>query len=145
MSGIKVTIENEAAVRRALEQAGLDVQAVLVAAVMAGASFVAEEARQKAPGDGVAHELAKSTPKVVQAAVGPLKSKWFYRFAERGRGGGYVVRPRNAKALRIGERFARSARPSAMAARPFLRPAVDNNVDAIRNEVGRPIKAVLNG
>lgn len=111
---------------------------------MAGAALVEEKAGVKAPSrDGVASELVSKGAGAVTAAVGATKDNWHYIFIERGRQGGYTVRVKEKKALRIGARFAMKARPSAMPARPFLRPAVDENIEAIRDEVGKPIKAAL--
>ncbi len=144
MAGIKIEVEGIDNLARALAEADINARAVLEAAVLAGAAVIESAADVLAPsGGGMGSELRGRSKKRVKAAVGPLRQNWYWRFFETGTQP-HTIQPRKARALLIGgEQFATIANPRGMAARPFLRPAVDENVDEITTEVGKPIKRAL--
>jgi HK97 gp10 family phage protein len=139
---IKVRFENEAEVLKAIEAMGLKPRTVLRQAVQAGAEVVERAAEGKAPGPGIGTEPAGQAADSVTVAVGPLAEKWYYKFFETGTGA-HEVRPVEAEALRIGDEYAARAAAGGMAARPFLRPALDENEQAAAAAAGVVFRGVL--
>lgn len=125
---MRVVIENGDDVIRALVAAGLAPSAVLKSAVEAAAVVVEEAAEARAPGSrDIGKRFVGKTQHEASYKVGPTKSKWYYRFFETGRGA-YSAAPTKKQALYAGgERPFASTNIPAMAARPFLRPAIDEN------------------
>jgi len=142
--GVRVVIENGDDVVRALLAAGIAPSAVLKSAVQAAAMVVEDAAKRRAPGSrDIRNRFAGRTKHESAYEVGPDKSKWYYRFFEKGRGASRVM-PKEKKALYAGgERpFAFADIPS-MAARPFLRPAIDENEEEAAAAAGLIWKRAL--
>lgn len=149
MSRGRVTakIEGGDALIRRLEQMGVDVTQVLVAAAAAGAQVIADTANELAPAPRVLIEGDTKASKKNHIAVniGPSEEKWYWRFLETG-AIGHDISPRSKKALAFdvdGERvMAWAVEHPGMAAKPFLRPAFDKEKDNATKAVGESIKQV---
>jgi hypothetical protein len=143
-SQIKVEIPNMAQALADIRAAQGDVKAILRIAVEAGAETVADLATARAPGK-IIYEMGKGGGEVrASADVGPPKGKFYYAFFETG-AATHAIKPKNKKALLLagGQIKARVSSHPGVAKRPFLRPAVDENVDKIGTAVGAPIKTEL--
>jgi HK97 gp10 family phage protein len=143
---IRVRVMNEAAVVAKLKAAGISPQAVLEAAMTAGAEVIKEAALRNAPGPNIDFELDKKSAVYVEASIGPLKKNWHYRFAETGTRA-HAIRPKRAKALKLygvgDDIYGAGHTVGGVRRRPFLRPAIDENQPRIREVVGKPIKDAL--
>lgn len=121
---IQIKVKNLDEVVAKLKEQPEIARAVHDKAVEAAADVILEIAKSKAPGPG----LDKSRVGMAKYNVGPTKDKWYYRFFESGTAA-HLVRPKKMKALKFGEQYAMRAKPGAMAAKPFLRPAIDEGKD----------------
>lgn len=134
--------------KRQLEAVGVAPRAVMMAAAVKGAEVVHDAAEPRAPGPFI--EVAEDTLTDRQAAalVGPDEEHWYYRFHEFGAGSHpipgaqFLVFEGDAGTVKT-----RSVDHPGMAASPFLRPAVDENMDAIyeamRAEFERAIREAV--
>ena len=140
---VRIEIQNLNEVRAALKRLGDRAADVIGEATEAGADVVVDKANQRLPSGGVDKRQDRGT----EWSVGPSKEKWYLRFLETGVSQ-FEIRPREVKALKLyplGGIYSRSATPGGFAARPFLRPAVDENIDEISNAVGNVLKRAIGG
>lgn len=141
---IRVQIEGDKVLLARLKQIGVRVDALLEMAVTAGALIVQEAARENAPGPEIKHETVRKTKRLVEVAVGPDKKHWHYRFFETGTGAHqitgnpWLVFDGDGGRVRV-----RSVQHPGMAARPFLRPAIDERQDAAEMAMGQVWKAAI--
>lgn len=140
---MRVEIEGLDELVRALEGTGADVQAVLKEAVLAAGEVVAQAAIPNAPGSDIYAEVdeEESSDRKVVVNVGPDKDHWYYRFSETG-ATAHEISAAGALAFE-GDRglvITKSVNHPGMAARPFLRPAVDSGKDQAVEEVGKRVK-----
>lgn len=147
----KVVLVNEAEVLRQLEKVGLVVKDVLKEATLEGAEVVREAAEDKAPGPHIEKDVTEKKKEKVSVDVGPDEDHWYYRFIEMG-AQPHEISPKNAKALKLvggsgSEEVGFAARVGhpGMAARPFLRPAVDSNKEKVARVIGDVIIEKLKG
>jgi len=144
---ISIEVEGREALLEKLHQLGVQVERVLQEAVLAGAEIGKELAEQRAPGalatEPVEDRRGRS---VAQAAIGPDKEHWYYRFFEFG-AEPHEITPKVKKALAYqgegGPVVVGRVMHPGMAARPFLRPTVDQHADDIRDAVGAVLKRVI--
>jgi HK97 gp10 family phage protein len=140
---VRAVVVNEDDVRRALQRAGIAPRQVLRAAILAAAEVIEEAAESKAPGPNIGKEVVKNSGTKVEVDVGPDKDHWYYRFVETGTSG-HEIRPATKQALLIEmTQFAARAEHPGMSARPFLRPALDENINDARDAAGREWKRAL--
>jgi HK97 gp10 family phage protein len=127
---------------------GMDrnVKKVLRAAVSAAGELVAENARHGAPGPEIDIHVARVTEKVVEVDIGPTRQKWYYGLFETG------VQPHEIKAKHkpylvfpgaSGKVFAKSVRHPGMPAQPFLRPALLDDIEQTRDEMGQHLRTAI--
>jgi len=117
---VRIEVEGLEDVKRKLAERPELARQVANEAVEAAAKVVLELAKGAAPGPGLDME---NTREAVWE-VGPTAAKWYYTFFETGTAS-HLVLPKRRRALKIGDRFAASAHPGRIAAKPFLRPAID--------------------
>jgi HK97 gp10 family phage protein len=127
---------------------GMDgnVKKVLRAAVEAAGELVAEMARHDAPGPEIDIHVARVTDKVVEVDIGPTRAKWYYGLFETGvqpheikaKHKPYLVFPGSSGTVR-----AQRVMHPGMPAQPFLRPALLNDVERTRDEMGQHLKAAI--
>jgi len=138
---IKVDVIGDKEMLQALKRVGADVKRVHDAAIEAAAEIIQEAAIPNAPGPEIGREQESNAVWL----VGPDKDKWYYKFFETGTPA-HFVRPRSAKALRWfagGAQFSAGHEVSGVAARPFLRPAIDEHEGEAIKAAGEVIKKVL--
>lgn len=139
---VRVEIENLEELKRALANVENGMKNVLAKAVLAGAEFVEMEANADGPGPFNAKELTVNRKTRAEAAVGPDKDHWYYKFQETGVQA-HTVRPSQAEALQIDGDYFAMARPGGFSARPFLRPIIDTRSDDIQDEMADVFREVL--
>jgi len=140
---LTVQVVNERDVIAALERAGVAPRAVLTAAMLAASRIIENAAEQKAPGPHIEHEVVEDTATKVSVHVGPDKDHWYYRFFETGTSA-HLVKPVDRKAILIGGDTMRAfAVAGPVTAKPYLRPAVDNNKNQAADAAGLVFKQVL--
>ena len=97
-------------------------------------------------------EEVKVSDAAVEVGIGPDKDHWYYQFFETG-AGRHPIGPESKKAIRFpgaeGQELVRfGVTHPGMAARPFLRPALDGQkaeaVRALGQELRRRIEAAGN-
>ena len=143
---IEMTGEKELA--KALEALGSAVADKLEGIAHAGATPVKEAAKDKAPqlsgdlSDKMTQETLEKSKTAVEVGVGPDKDTFWGLFIEFGVGAHHVKHV-VAQALQIEQGFAVSADIPAIPAQPFLRPALDENIDAAINAIAEEAKKVL--
>lgn len=129
-----------------LRKMGVDVENVTPAALLDGAEVVQTAANREAPGPYIVVGEVEKRGKGHEVAIGPDDEHWYWRFLETGTAP-HFIEAYSARALRMGstgaEYFARSADHPGHAARPFLRPAIDENEKPITDAVGARYKRVL--
>lgn len=141
---IHVRVEGDKLLLAKLKQMGVNVDALLEAAVTAGAVIVEAAARVNAPGPEIEHETAVKTKRMVAVAVGPTKRRWYYRFMETGAGAHQITgNPWLVFDGDMGRVRVRSVQHPGMAARPFLRPAIDERQREAETAMGRVWKAAV--
>jgi HK97 gp10 family phage protein len=149
------TVEGVDELLKKLERLGDDAQAAQAAMLAAGGEVLRRAAASRAPGPHIEMTAAKPD-KLGRASVliGPDKPHWYYKFLEFG-AGGHELTARAFKATRSkkakqrnaskqvlvfpgpgGLVFARSAKHPGFAARPFLRPAVDEKWPEVQQAMG---------
>lgn len=155
MSGITTSTRFEGldALTQKLREVGAASQAVFMQAAETGGRVVQQAAIMNAPGPGIGIEVALEGGKAV-ASIGPLKSKWFYRFREFGTkahgpkhkqtryqkdmkraGIGTSDKRRSMMRWYAGGSPIFARRVRGVAAKPFLQPAMERT-DAIVGAVG---------
>lgn len=129
-----------------LKQLEVDVANVLEEACTAGAKIIQDAANQAAPAPHVEMETEEKTDDSVTIAIGPDDDHWYYRFAESG-AQPHEITPKTAGALAFegesGLVITQQVSHTGMAARPFLRPAADENEAKIKDAVGDVLKKAV--
>lgn len=123
---------------------------VLLTAVFAGATPVREDAEAHAPGPEIIGVVQMEKGQAV-ARIGPDKDHWYYRFFEFGA----TVHEITGKPLLIfegayGTVFARQVKAAGgLAAKPFLRPALDHQrqqaIENVKQALLLVITEIANG
>jgi len=109
----------------------------------AAAEVIGELAQFKAPGDIQIHlESREATETRHVVVLGPPPDQWYAQILESG-AKPHVVRPKNARAMRLYERFAAVVRHPGFAPRPFMRPAVDEGENRAMQAARQEIKRIL--
>jgi HK97 gp10 family phage protein len=129
-NSIDLEVVNMEEVTRAFDAAGEVLSgAVLAKMLLAAAEVIRDEANTKAPSKVIAAKITEKRKWTTEAAVGPPREKWYYKYLEFGVGP-HVVTAKSAKALRfLGNVYRRRIMHPGFPARPFLRPAVDKKTD----------------
>ncbi len=127
-----------------LKRMGVNVSGVLEDAVRAGATMIERDADRMAPNPFIDQNVAKRTPDMVQIDVGPDREHWYYRFWEFGTSAHGPVRKEAMKIYYEGQfvTFTRGQVPG-LGARPFLRPAYQNNRTAAEAKISEAIYTVV--
>lgn len=148
MPDVRIDLSGNDELHRALAALTTAPRAELEAAAKAGADVIRQDANRAAPSNHIEQEVAANTGTAVEVEIGPDSKHWYFKFAETG-AAPHEISPRSAEFLRFRThgRFvrAKSVHHTGMAARPFLRPAADSQVDAASARVGEVLLAAING
>ncbi len=137
---IEVKIEGGEKLLRQLRRMGMDVEQVLEAAVMAGAEIIAAEAGKRAPKPMIETKVTNRSNQSVEVSIGPPEEKWYWRFLETGAQPHVIRGAPLAFEGDDGLIITWAVQHPGIAAKPFLRPAVDSRGDDATNAVGQVIK-----
>lgn len=145
MSGDRITVTLEGGEELAAALRALDgsVKAALRRATLAGSEPVVDTANAKAPGPHIEAEVLSATENRVTVAVGPDTEHWYYRFAERGAAAHEITGVPLVFEGRAGMIRTASVSHPGMAARPFLRPAIDEEQGAAKDAMGAVLRAAI--
>jgi len=120
--------------------------AVLRDAALDGAKVLQQAANADAPGPHIETDVVSVSKKQVVIAVGPDKEHWYYQFLETG-SPPHTIMPSEKSALRWPDGdeavFTSVVKHPGMAARPFLRPAIDEHWGAAVNAAGASLRRRL--
>ena len=115
-------------------------KAALSLAGRSGGQIIVDAANKNAPGPNIIQVEKVNTGNRVVIWVGPDRAHWYYRFFEYGAGSHVIDVGKGKTALRFpgeGEIAFTGTRPHpGITAKPFLRPALDNNVDMVVGVMG---------
>jgi len=138
-----VKIEGMDELLKELEKMGAEAEVVMVEAALAGARVIAGIANVRAPGPHVEVEVLSRANNRAEVGIGPDRKHWYYLFSELGASPHPITTTRR-QALRFfgdeGDAFAPQVAHPGMPAKPFLRPAMDENKDQAVAEVGDTFK-----
>jgi len=140
---ITAKVEGGEALIAKLQKMGVDVERLLETAAQAGATVIADEASSLAPSPDVRVETAERERGRVTVDIGPPDEKWHWRFVETGAGRHGITGSPLVFEGSEGTVVTFGVDHPGMAARPFLRPALDKEKDAARDEVGSTLKGAL--
>lgn len=103
----------------------------------AGAKVLRDAANNRAPGPHIETEIVEADAASVTVAIGPDDDHWYYQFLELGAAPHDIQgRPLLAFEGDEGTVFTPGVSHRGMGARPFLRPAIDENEDAAVKRAG---------
>ncbi len=127
---------------RKLRQLGVNVEDVLEVATLAGAQVIANAANPLAPEPLIEAQVTEKRKKSVTVDIGPPEKKWYWRFLETGATGHEITGHPLVFEGDEGLVVTGGVRHPGMAARPFLRPALDTKKSAAVGAVGDEIRRV---
>lgn len=143
MSGLTVRIEGDAELIRKLERMGADVDKVLGQALQDGAEVVQQAANPKAPGPNIAISDPKRRGSRREIKVGPDSEHWYYRFIETGAGAHQIGAERQVLKIYGEDYVTGTVQHQGFPARPFLRPAFDENKGRAQDAMGDVLKKAI--
>lgn len=144
---LRIKLEGAEELQAALRRLGSEAQTAMADAALAGAEVIRDAATRRAPGPYIRAEVVRTTRQVAQVHIGPDEDHWYYQFVETG-AQPHLIRPRKPGGklrFEVGgaEVFARVVHHPGMAARPFLRPAFDENSGRAADAAGRRLRGKL--
>jgi hypothetical protein len=139
---VEIEIEGGEELLKALERSYVNADKALDEATLAGGEVVRREANRLAPSPDVEVEVEREGERAV-AKIGPHKDKWYLRFFELGATSHEITGLPLAFEGRAGLVITGRVDHPGMAARPFLRPAIDSKQDAARDAVGVVLKRAV--
>lgn len=142
----KLKVEGIDQVVRELERRQGNLRQALEAIVLVGAEVIRQAAASNSDGKIAANMVKEPTsknPQRIEVGIGPSKAQWYARFTEFGTAP-HVTKHRKAKALQVelGTFRAAITHPGTRA-RPFLRPAFDEQQGAASDAMGAEVSKVL--
>jgi len=140
MARMQVRVTGDDVLMRKLARLGVKASDVLEAATQAAATVIEREANAAAPGPNIRQETTEKAASRVVVAVGPIKEKWYYRYHETG------TRPhviRGKPYLAFGGIVVGEVNHPGMAARPFLRPAIDTHGEEATEASGAVLRQAI--
>lgn len=146
---VQVTVKNGAEIEKALKQKIGQAEDILAKATAAGAELLRAEASQRAQAIGrqlsenIISEVKEKSSTAVEIEVGPDKDRFWGLFFEFGTDE-HLVKPQQQRALKLDTgRIVAQARAGGIRARPWLRPAFDENSDEAIEIVGEQLQEAL--
>lgn len=127
-----------------LEKLGTSARSSLLTAAEAGAEIVRVAANENAPAPHV-EISSKVEESRAEVSIGPDKEHWYYQFLETGAGPHEIKgNPYLAFEGRNGAVITKLVHHPGMAAKPFLRSAMDGNKDTASSAVGEVFRKEIN-
>ncbi len=143
---VKVVLEGEDELRRKLESIQNAMKTIVEPAIQAGADLVAADGNRRSNTDHVKTEVKGRKPDQVTIDIGPDKEHFYLQFQETGTVS-HTEPIRGSKILAFeGEQglvFTTKVQHPGVPARPFLRPAIDENQDRITQVTGEIFRKLI--
>ena len=133
-----MTLEGAEELLAKLADMGAAVMTVVWESAEDGATVIKDRANDLAPGRNIETEFRKTVPGQADVAVGFPKDKYYYQFFETGTTA-HEISPQNREALHgFGQdAFSAGHTVGGISAKPFLRPAIDENAEQVQAAVGK--------
>lgn len=119
------------------------VKTILERAARAGGQVIAEAANSLAPEPLIEVKVVERKKDHVVVSIGPPAEKWYWRFVETGAQPHEITGKPLAFEGEAGLVITRRVSHPGMAARPFLRPALDERKDEAADAVGEEIRRIV--
>jgi len=143
MGDLTVRLEGDKELIKELKRLGVDVRAALDDALREGAEVVQRAANPKAPGEHIEIGDAQVRGDGGEIKVGPDDDHWYYRFVETG-AAAHTVGASGQVLKLFGEDFVTgSVEHTGFSARPFLRPALDENEGKAQDAMGDELRKAI--
>lgn len=165
MPKMKIVMEGGEELKAKLRALGQAVVGINREAALAGAEVIEDAAEMRAPGPYISKEVVREDENQVEVAIGPDKKHWYYQFIETGATSHEIKAGRSARrearqrdffgvianydadkasisAARLafvgsnGLVITEKVNHPGMAARPFMRPAVNEKRDVAKDKAG---------
>lgn len=138
-----VKLEGSEELMKRLKEGDVKIRKRLKPAAQAGGKVLQDAAISRAPGPEIVVVPEKTGTNTVELAIGPSREKWYYRYFETG-AREHEVKPVKARALLIeGEYYASAKATGGVTAQPFMRPALDSQLDEVIRAVGEVLWQAL--
>lgn len=114
-------------------------------AAWAGAGVIEEAAKRYAPGPHIIRVSVSESNSVVEIAIGPDEDHWYYVFFETGVSAHEIPVAKNQGEVILhfqgsgGDVYVYKVSHPGMAAKPFMRPAVDTSREKAMRTVGQEL------
>ena len=152
MTATKFVVTGGADIVRKLKELGVNMERAQEIVLRAGAEVVRQAAADnvRSVSSSVASDITiqrvGDEGGAVVIGIAPTRKTWYAVFLERGTRP-HTVKARSGKALRFigpsGDVYRRSIQHPGTKARPFMRPAADENHERIVNAVGDKARTIL--
>lgn len=144
---VQMKLEGSAELMTRLKAIGARASQAVMDAAVAGATPILFDANLRAHSPHVIAEAQqKEGANKATVRIGPDKAHWYYRFFEFG-ATVHEIKAKKALALLFpgqnGDVFAKKVEHTGMAARPFLRPAMDTRKDDATRAAGETFRQVI--
>lgn len=140
----KIKLEGDQELKRKLEQLKGKARGALLDAAKAGAEPIQDDAQRDAPGgEPILIGNEKIDGGTAEVDIGFDEEKWFLRFFEFGATAHEITGSPIAFEGENGLVMTGKVDHPGMPAKPFLRPAADNNKDSARDAAGKVFKAEI--
>lgn len=143
---IKITIAGDEELKAKLKRMGQAVVHINRDAALAAANVIENAAEPNAPGPHVEIELVKADENRAEVNIGPDKEHWYYQFFETG-ATQHEITPHAKRVLafegRHGLVITKKVKHPGIPAKPFLRPAMQNQQDEARETAGRVFRQAI--
>lgn len=135
---VKVSLEGKEELLAALKQMASAIKKqVMEEAVREGGAVILERAKALAPGPYIAMEISQLTERYAEVSIGPDDDHWYYRLFETGAAEHEI---KGAPLAFINQRgrllLTKSVSHPGMEARPWLRPAADEEQERAKSVLG---------
>lgn len=132
-------IEGDAELKAILQKLGAGLVQAVQFATEEGAEVAKEAAEWRGPGPHIEMKVKKVGPGRAEVAIGPDRAHWYYGLFETGVSA-HEIDGHVKKALRFSyggeEVILKRVKHPGMAAEPFLRPALEENQERIKEAMG---------
>lgn len=141
---VKVQIDGLDRLKTKLKAMDMKVGSVLAECLAQGTRIGSDDANGRAPeNDAVGVDILSRSTSHATVGVGISNKKWYLKFLETGTVA-HKISTKNANALvfegSTGMVVIKAVQHTGLSAKPFLRPAIDENIHRIVDEVGKAIR-----
>lgn len=139
MPKMKIVMEGGEELKAKLRALGQAVVRINREAALAGAEVIEDAAEMRAPGPHISKEVVRADENQAEVAIGPDKEHWYYQFTETGATRHEIKAAKGGVLAFLGDSglvITKKVDHPGMAAKPFLRPAMNTQRDAAKDKAG---------